>query len=376
MAKSNRSNRTKKNEKANIASIVLLSVVILLVFWLILSVAFELPFLDFIKDDPTNTTGGQPVSTHTPEPATPTPTHSGDEPTPTPVTGEPTAAPTPDSTTDVPQTVKCYLFAYKDGTAAYNESYDYSYTGTLDKQALARDCLNKLPSFLNYNLRYNTIILDENGIHIDLSSDGSPFVKDSYYLSTGVHPVEYTTYDQQVYGILDSICYTAKDCLGSNTGVYITMDGKAMSFTGLTMNTQFSAETPYLGYTYYHEHYETGTDIYAEAMNNGVALTFAANVKYYYRGTIGANTVDVTLTATPSTGMVIVKIMSQEDTPMYIFNVDSNRVLLSDPEDTTVNAVLYQKADNSLVGEWQTIIGGSTTVDKVQLTFMNYEVYQ
>lgn len=373
-----KSRRTKKHEKTSRTSVVILSVVIVLVFWLILSVAFELPFLDFVKDGPTNTTGGLPTANNTATPtATPTAAPSGEGVTPTPDVGEiATATPTPGATTEEEKSVTCYLFAYRDGSVAYSENYDYSYTGTLDKQALARDCLNRLPSLLNYNIRYNTIILDENGIHIDLASDGAPFIKDSYYFATGVHPVDYGTYDQQVYGILDSICYTAKDCLGSNTGVYITMDGKAMSFTGLTMNTQFSAESPYLGYTYYHEHYETDSDIYAEAMNNGVALTFAANVKYYFRGTIGTNTVDVTLTSTPSAGMVIIKIMSKEDTPMYIFNIDSNKVLVSDPEDTTLKVVLYQKADSSLVGEWHTITGGNTIVDKVQLTYMDYEVYQ
>ncbi len=372
----------KKQQQQNKTTAAILMVIIVVVFWLLLSVAFDLPILDLVKD-PSDKTQNVGVPTATPTPygggtaqSTPTPEPSDSGTTPEPgTTASPTDAPTA-APTDQTRTHRYYLYAYRDGSSVYSEYRDYSYTGTLESQALVRTALNELMALLNYNIKYNSIILDENGLHVDLAASGAPFVKNSYYLSTGVFAAEYSTYDQQVYGILDSICYTAKDILGSNTGIFITMDGKAMTFTGLSMDTTFNTDVPYLGYTYYHEHYKSDTDIYTVAMNNGVPLTFATDVKYYFRGTIGASAVDVTLTSTPLAGTVIIKIMSLEDTPMYILNIDSNKVLVSVPEDTTIKVVLYQDAESNLIGEWHTISGDKTLVDKVNLEFMRYELNQ
>ena len=369
-------NKRKKKKQSNIAANFLL-VVIVVIFWLLLSVAFELPFLDLVKDDVDRT---QDISTATPTAnfATPTPNISGNT-TPEPGTTEtptPTESPTSDPQANS-QTRTYFLFVYKDGASAYNEQASYTYTGELDKQLLVKDALSKLATLLNYNVKYNTIILDENGLHVDLSATGAPFVKDAYTLPTGVFPADYSTYDQQVFGILDSICFTAKDILGSNVGIFITMDGAAMDFGGqLVMDTTFSTDIPYLGYTYYHENYNPQVDIYSIAMAQGVPLTFATNVKYYFHGTIGTRQVDVTLTANLEADMVVIKIMSMDDVPMYVLTTDSNKVMVSDFSDTTIRIVLYQDANSNLLGEWQTISGGNTLVDNVSLEFMRYELNQ
>lgn len=372
MAKSKRKKKKQSTAAANF-----LVVVIIVIFWLLLSVAFELPFLDLVKDTPDATQ--DPISTATATPtnnATPTP-NVGNNVTPAPGT---TATPTPEATSTAQpgtETKNYFLFVYKDGAIAYNEQAGYTYAGDLDKQALVRDALNKLATLLNYNVKYNTIILDENGLHVDLSATGAPFVKGAYIVPTGLFPTEYSTYDQEVFGILDSICFTAKDILGSNVGVFITMDGAAMDFGGqLVMDTTFSTDIPYLGYTYYHENYNPQQDVYSVAMNSGVPLTFATNVKYYFHGTIGTKQVDVTLTANLEADLVVIKLMSMDDTPMYVMTVDSNKVMVSDPSDTTVKIVLYQDGNDNLLGEWQTISGGTTLVDNVSLDFMRYELNQ
>ncbi len=354
-----------------------LIVVIVLVSWFILSVAIDFPYLDLFpgQEDTGDISTGPAVLTPTPTdgllPAeTADPSATADNTGNTDSSAQ-TAAPVEDTTGQ--KTGFYTLLAYKDGQPAYNESMSYQYDGDETDEARLRRAMDALAPFLNYNIVFNSMTLDENGVHIDLSSSGAPFVKDLYYYATGIFAVDYPTYDSQVFGILDSICYTARECCGQSKAVYITMDGHALGFDGLNLAVSFSADAPYMGYSYYRENSQAPASVRDTGLQHGTPLTFAEGVRYYFKGTIGSTQADVTLIVSQAGSLVVLKVMSQTDTPIYLLNVEANKVLSSD-ESETESFTLYQDADGNLIGEHQA--AGAALTEDVRLGFVGYELNQ
>jgi len=139
-----------------------------------------------------------------------------------------------------------YLFSSKEVKLSYDEK-------EVQESEISLTLVNEVSNYLGIPLSLNDIHYLNDVVTIDFKSTSFP-LQGNFETFTDTL-LEYNSYDEMTFSILDSIWLTMQNYFGEDISVVYQMDGEDLKLNKLRMKVDFASSEKYMGYLYYENQY-------------------------------------------------------------------------------------------------------------------------